>query len=73
MTQPFRKLLLACALLIATAFLPRSGQAATCCYACATTFDACEANCHGSTTCNAGCVSRYQNCQLGCSPHGCPV
>jgi hypothetical protein len=73
MSRPVTKLFLACTLLIATAFLPRSGQAVTCCYACATTYDACVANCHGSTTCNAGCSSRYKTCQRGCGPGGCGV
>jgi hypothetical protein len=73
MSRPVTKLFLAAILLVATSFLPRSGQAVTCCYGCTMTFDACEANCHGNTTCNAGCVSRYKTCQRGCGPGGCGV
>lgn len=73
MSRTVTKLLLATILLIATAFLPRTSQATTCCAACQNTLDACELNCHGNTTCNAGCVSRYQNCQRGCGHGGCGV
>ena len=71
MRRTVTKLLLATILLIATAFLPRTGQATTCCASCQNTLDACELACNGNTTCNAGCVSRYQNCQRGCGRGGC--
>jgi hypothetical protein len=72
MSRTTAKLILAAILLVATTFVPRSGQALTCCAGCTSTLDACETNCHGNTTCDAGCVSRFQTCQRGCG-HGCAV
>jgi hypothetical protein len=76
MNRKITKLLLAGLILIGTAFLPRSGQAVTCCYACGQTYDACISGCASSpnrTTCDAGCSSRYTTCQHGCGPHPCEV
>jgi hypothetical protein len=76
MSRTIKKLILAGVLLITTVFLPRSGQAVTCCYTCSQTWDACLASCATSpnkTTCNAGCNSRYTTCQHGCPAPGCAV
>jgi hypothetical protein len=73
MSRTTAKLILACMLLLCTVFLPRSSQATACCLNCLNTLDTCEANCHGNTTCNAGCVSRFNTCSRGCGPGGCGV
>ena len=72
MDRKITKLILAGILLIGTAFLPKSGQALTCCAACEQTWDTCISGCASSpnkTVCNAGCNSRLTTCQHGCGPH----
>ncbi|HEX4498549.1 MAG TPA: hypothetical protein VIE43_22925 [Thermoanaerobaculia bacterium] len=72
MKRRMTKLFLATVLLIATAFLPRSGQATTCCANCLNTFETCDDNCHNSA-CDQGCVNRLGFCGKSCGPGGCPV
>lgn len=69
MNRKITKLMLAGALLIGTAFLPRSGQAVTCCFTCEETWDACVTACASSTNkpaCNAACNTHFNTCQSGC-------
>jgi len=71
------KMILACTLLVATAFLPSSAQAGTCCTNCynkylVTCWNSCASN---DTTCQNNCESQYDNCAVGCSRFGdfCPI
>jgi hypothetical protein len=66
MSRRVTKLFLATILLIATVFLPRSGQAAmTCCSVCIINRDTCAADCVG-TNCKRGCLSGFMSCEHGC-------
>ena len=67
------KLILACTLLLGTAFLPLSSQATTCCLNCQNTLDTCEINCNHNNTCLQNCVNAFSRCSKGCGPGGCPV
>jgi hypothetical protein len=71
------KLILACTLLVAAAFLPSSAQAAgTCCTNCYNTYlVGCWNSCNGDATCQNTCESKYDNCAIGCSRFGqnCPI
>ena len=76
MTRVARKLILASTLLMAAVFLPRSGQAGTCCTNCNHTYlVTCWNNCNGNTTCQTNCENSYDSCASGCSRFGdhCPV
>ncbi len=70
MSRPVIKLFLACTLLIATAFLPRAGQATTCCGDCVNRLFACQDACT-TNACYALCNTRFQSCGRSCGPGGC--
>jgi hypothetical protein len=72
MSRTVTKLFLATILLIATAFLPRSGQATTCCTNCLNALDACQAGCH-TNACLTNCNTTFNNCGHRCGSGGCPV
>lgn len=71
MSRRLTKLLLASLLLIASAFLPRSGQATTCCGDCVNRLFACQDNCNNNPTCYQTCNNRFNACGKSCGPGGC--
>jgi hypothetical protein len=72
MSRTVTKLFLATILLIATAFLPRSGQATTCCGYCVNKLFACQDACAtNDNACAALCLTRFQGCGRSCGPGGC--
>ncbi len=70
MRRTTTKLILACTLLIATAFLPRTGQATTCCGFCVNRLFACQDACT-TNACYARCDTIFQGCGKSCGPGGC--
>ncbi len=71
MSRTVTKLFVATTLLIATAFLPQTGQAISCCVNCQNALDACQAGCH-TIACQANCNTSFNNCGRRCGGI-CPV